>query len=221
MRVEDARPRTFYEDLAVRNGWSVRELEQQVRGDLYARSARAGELPTRAETAAVPLRAEDAFRNTYQFDVPGLPAGFAEDELERALVANFERLVAEFGPDFYIRRRQQPLTIDGQIHRIDLELYSRAIPCIVLVDLKIGTFEDRDVGQMNKYVNYYRERVPRYPWEKPAIGLIVCARAGHEEVRYALGGLEEKIFVAEYRVKLPSEDRIKEGLEALDRGEGM
>lgn len=36
-------------------------------------------------------------------------------------------------------------------------------------------------------------------------------------MRYALGGLEERIFVAEYRIKLPSEERIKEGLEALDR----
>ncbi len=78
----------------------------------------------------------------------------------------------------------------------------------MLVDLKVGPFEDRYVGQMNKYVNYYRERVPAYPWEKPAIGLIICASAGREEVRYALGGLEEKIFVAEYRRKLPSEAEI-------------
>lgn len=123
--------------------------------------------------------------------------------------------MAELGLEFYIRRRRQLLTIGGQLHRIDLELYCRAIPCIVLVDQKIEVFEDRDVGQMNKYVTYYRERVPQYPWEKPAIGLIVCAQAGREEVQYALGGLEEKGFVAEYRVQLPSEEHIKERLEAF------
>jgi predicted nuclease of restriction endonuclease-like (RecB) superfamily len=220
MRIEDARERAFYEDLTARNGWSVRELESQVRSSLYARSLREGTVPLQLTTTAMPLRAEDAFRSVYHFEVPGLPAGFAEEDLERALFANFERLVAELGPDFYIRRRQQPLTVDGQLHRIDLELYCRAIPCIVLVDLKVGPFEDRDVGQMNKYVNYYRERVPQYPWEKPAIGLIVCARAGREEVRYALCGIEERVFVAEYRVKLPSEDRIREGLKALDQSAG-
>ncbi len=77
-----------------------------------------------------------------------------------------------------------------------------------MVDLKVGAFDDRYVGQMNKYVNYYRERVASYPWEKPVIGLIICASAGREEVRYALGGLEERIFVAEYRRKLPSEGAI-------------
>ena len=217
MRIEDARERAFYEDLTVRSGWSVRELEGQVRSGLFARSLREGAVPLQVTTTAMPLRTEDAFRGVYHFEVPGLPAGFAEEDLERALFANFERLVAELGPDFYIRRRQQPLIIDGQAHRIDLELYCRAIPCIVLTDLKLGPFADRDVGQMNKYVNYYRERVPQYPWEKPAIGLIVCARAGQEEVRYALGGLEERIFVAEYRIKLPSEEQIKERLEAFDR----
>ena len=197
MRVGDARARAFYEGQAARNGWSVRELEEQVRSDLYARSVREGPAAVPTGITVEAARPEDAFRGVYHFEVPGLPAAFSEDDLERALLTHFERFVAELGPDFYIRRRQQPLTIDGQVHRIDLELY---------------------VGQMNKYVNYYRERVPRYPWEKPPIGLIICARAGQEEVRYALGGLEEKIFVAEYRVKLPSEEKIKRGLGALSRG---
>jgi predicted nuclease of restriction endonuclease-like (RecB) superfamily len=220
MRVADARARTFYEGLSIRNGWSVRELEEQVRTDLYGRSLREGNAPPAIAAPAAATRPEEAFRAVFQFEVPGLPAGFAEADLERALLANFERLVAELGPDFYLRRRQQPLTIDGQLHRVDLELYCRGIPTIVLVDLKIGAFEDRDVGQMNKYVTYYRERVPRYPWEKPPIGLIICAHAGQETVRYALGGLEEKIFVAEYRIRLPSETRIQEGLGLLGQDAG-
>jgi predicted nuclease of restriction endonuclease-like (RecB) superfamily len=208
-------PVPYYETQAIRNGWSVRELEEQVRSDLYGRSLHEGTPATAVATTAEPLRPEDTFRGVFHFDVPGLPASFSEEDLERALLGQFERFVAELGPDFYIRRRQQPLTIDGQLHRVDLELYCRAIPTIVVVDLKAGPFEDRDAGQMNKYVTYYRERVPRYPWEKPPIGLIICAHASHEEVRYALGGLEEKIFVAEYRVKLPSEAQIKQGLGAL------
>ena len=44
---------------------------------------------------------------------------------------------------------------------------------------------------------------------EPTIGLIICREAGREEVIYALDGLEEKIFIAKYRVKLPSETKIK------------
>jgi hypothetical protein len=49
----------------------------------------------------------------------------------------------------------------------------------------------------------------RYEHEQPTIGLIICREAGREEVIYALDGLEEKIFIAKYKVKLPSETKIK------------
>ena len=75
---------------------------------------------------------------------------------------------------------------------------------------------------MNKYLNYYKEN-KRYEWEKPPIGLIICEHKGVEEVRYALSDLEEKIFVAEYKLaegvvtashaRLPKEEEIKQGLE--------
>jgi predicted nuclease of restriction endonuclease-like (RecB) superfamily len=162
MRFADVQERAFYEGQILRNGWSVRELEEHVRSDLFGRSAREG-MNVLPPASATPVRPEDAFRRVFAFDVPGLPAGFDEEDLERALLTNFERMVAELGPDLSIRRSQQPLTIDGQLHRIDIELYHRGIPCLVIVDLKAAAFDDRDVGQMNKYVNYYRERVPQYP----------------------------------------------------------
>jgi hypothetical protein len=49
----------------------------------------------------------------------------------------------------------------------------------------------------------------QYEHEQPTIGLIICREAGREEVIYALDGLEEKIFIAKYKVKLPSETKIK------------
>ena len=58
----------------------------------------------------------------------------------------------------------------------------------------------------------HRERVLAYPWERSAVGLISCASAEREKVRYALGGLEERIVVVAYRRKLPSEAAIGVGL---------
>ncbi len=208
----DPGARQFYEGLTVRNAWSASELRRQIAENLYDRSLAAPVGPAVAPLTLAPVSPLDTFRALYDVELPGLPADFSEAQLEATLRANFETFLAELGPDFYLRRTQQQLVIDGQYHAVDLELYNRAIPCIVLVDLKVGPFEDRYIGQMNKYTNYYRERVPPYPWEKPAIGLIICTSAGREEVRYALGGLEEKIFVAEYRRKLPSEAAIGAGL---------
>jgi predicted nuclease of restriction endonuclease-like (RecB) superfamily len=213
--LDDAAERTFYESEVVRNAWSVRQLDEEIKSGRYRRALR-NESPTVAVArTASAVRAEDAFRSLYSFAVPGLPGGFDEAQLEEALLTNFERFLAELGPGFYVRRSQQPLVIDGQYHTVDLELYNRDIPAVVLVDLKVGPFRDGYVGQMNKYVSYYRERMPHHEWERPTIGLIVCESAGRDEVRYTLAGLEERIFVAEYQVRLPTERVIKERLEAL------
>jgi len=218
--LDDRAERAFYEAQIARHAWSTRQLDEQIRSGFYQRAAQ--EQPQGAVLAppvAPALRPEDAFRSLYSFAVPGLPAGFDESQLEAALLANFQRVLEELGPSFYIRRSQQPILIDGQYHSVDMELYNRDIPATVLCDLKLGPFRDAYVGQMNKYVSYYRERVPRHEWEKPTIGLIVCESVGRDEVRYALAGLEERVFVAEYQVRLPTEQRIKERLEEL-AGEG-
>ena len=81
-------------------------------------------------------------------------------------------------------------------------------------DLKIGKLDSGDIGQMNKYIGYWR-RHKQYEHEQPTIGLIICREAGREEVIYALDGLEEKIFIAKYKVKLPSEAKIKKAIRDL------
>ncbi len=213
--IDDRDERLFYEGEVARNAWSVRQLDEQIKGGLYRRALKdpAPVVPT--SPLAPATRPEDAFRGLYSFVVPGLPTGFDEAQLEAGLLAMFQRFLEELGPGFYVRRSQQTIIIDGQLHSVDLELYNRDIPATVLCDLKLGPFRDIYVGQMNKYVSYYRERVPRHEWEKPTIGLIVCESAGRDEVRYALAGLEEKIFVAEYQVRLPTEEKIKERLQEL------
>jgi hypothetical protein len=134
--------------------------------------------------------------------------------LEKKILDNFEKFLKELGEDFSILGRQVPIKIDNEMHRIDMVLYHRGIPCIVVVDLKIGKLDSRDIGQMNKYIGYYR-RNKQYEHEQDTIGLIICKEAGKEEVMYALNGLEEKIFIAKYKVKLPSEEEIKQKLKEL------
>lgn len=124
------------------------------------------------------------------------------------------KFVKALGDDFALPSPQAPVKIGGKTSFIDLVLYHRGIPCAVFVDLKIGKVDPADIDRMNNYVNYWR-RHRQYEHEKDAIGLIICRDAGREEVICALDGLEGKIFVAEYKVKLPSEAKIKKALREL------
>jgi len=216
--IDDEEKRQFYEIQTVQNSWSVRQLKKQIKGNLYQRTLKEKEITTTISFPLMPILPEQVFKDTYNFDFLQLQNGHSEKQLEEGLLANVERLLLEFGSDFSLAGRQRRIMIDQEIHTIDLEFYHRGIPCIILVDLKIGKFKSEYVGQMNKYLNYYREN-KKYSWERSPVGLIVCEYKGKEEVHYALGDLEDKIFVAEYKAKLPGEKELERGVRKIRNAE--
>jgi predicted nuclease of restriction endonuclease-like (RecB) superfamily len=209
----DDKKRAFYQNKAIINSWSVRELKKQIKSDLYGNTPEKQiEEVFRAKLPAI--RPQEVFKNTYDFSLIELQPSKSEKQLEDKILTNFEVFLKELGDDFSILARQAPIKIDGETHYIDLVLYHRGIPCIVLVDLKIGKLDSRDIGQMNKYIGYYR-RNKQYEHERDTIGLIICREAGREEIIYALDGLEKKIFIAKYKVKLPSKAKIRKAIKSL------
>ena len=53
--------------------------------------------------------------------------------------------------------------------------------------------------------------------ENPPVGLILCAQKGHDEVRYALEGLGNKVLASTYRTTLPDERILAAELERTRR----
>jgi predicted nuclease of restriction endonuclease-like (RecB) superfamily len=211
--IENLQKRAFYEQQAILHSWSYRELQKQIRSQLFEKFS-PHEVEATFQIKLPAISSQEVFKDAYDFDFIELETHGSEKDLENQILCDFESFLKELGEDFAFLRRQAPIKIDGETHFIDLVLYHRGIPCVILVDLKIGKLDSRDIGQMNKYVEYYR-RNRQYEHEKDTIGLIICREAGREEIVYALGGLEERIFVAEYKVKLPSKATIKKALKEL------
>ena len=101
--------------------------------------------------------------------------------------------------------RQRRLRIDDQWFRVDLLLFNHRLRCLVVIDLKIGSFTHADAGQMHVHLNYAREHWA-LPGENPPVGLILCASKGTALAHYALEGLPNKVLAAEYRMALPDEE---------------
>ncbi|MBF0474718.1 MAG: DUF1016 family protein [Deltaproteobacteria bacterium] len=211
IQIEDAKKRLFYEKKIIANAWSYRELRRQVGNKLYENTA-PKDLEATFQTKLPAVRRQEIFKGIYDFDF--VPSVETERELESGIVSNIKAFLKELGEDFCFLDQQVPIKMDGQTHSIDLVLYHRGIPCVVLVDLKNDKLDSRDIGQMNKYVSYYR-RHRQYEHEKDTIGLIVCRSAGRDEIVYALDGLEEKIFVAVYKVRLPNDETIGRAIRKL------
>jgi predicted nuclease of restriction endonuclease-like (RecB) superfamily len=217
MSVPDPAARAFYEDEAVRGGWSVRQLDRQVSTQFYERLSRAKDKPgllrrgqaARPEDAAT---AADAVRDPYVLEFLDLADEYGEGELEEQLVRHLERFLLELGNGFTFVARQKRIRIDAEWYKIDLLLFHRRLRCLVVIDLKVGKFTHADAGQMNLYLNYAKEHLTE-PGEADPIGLILCSEKSDTVVRYATGGINAQVFAARYLTGLPDPDALRREVE--------
>ena len=210
--LDNALQRAFYEVQAVKNSWSVRELKRAIDSALYERTGLSTDKAAvlAGHAGAQPLAVADVVKNPYVLEFLGLEAraSYSESELETAIIAHLQTFLVELGRGFCFEARQKRITFDNEHYFIDLVFYHRILKCHVLVDLKIGAFSHADAGQMNVYLNYYREN-EMTEGDNPPVGLILCAQKNETLVRYATTGLAEQLFVSKYRVNLPSEEELQ------------
>lgn len=217
MTVANRTARQFYEEEAIKGGWSVRQLDRQVSTQFYERlsgSKRKGELLTKAQVAQPGdvADASELVRDPYVLEFLNLSDEYGESELEEAIIRNLESFLVELGRGFTFVARQRKIRIDAQWYKIDLLLFHRRLRCLVVIDLKIGAFTHADAGQMNLYLNYAKEHLSE-PGEHDPVGLILCSEKSDTVVKYAMGGINAKVFASEYLTVLPSEEELRTAIE--------
>jgi len=116
------------------------------------------------------------------------------------------------GRGFCFEARQKRITFDNKHYRIDLVFYHRILKCHVLLDLKIGEFDHSDAGQMNMYLNYYKDNEFIIGDNNP-IGIILCSGKNEALVKYTTMALPQQVFVSKYLVNLPSEEELQKIIE--------
>jgi predicted nuclease of restriction endonuclease-like (RecB) superfamily len=139
---------------------------------------------------------EDILRDPYVFEFTGLPQMpvYNEGDLEEALVNNLSQFFLELGKGFTYVGRQQKLVIAGRIYKVDLVFYHRILKCFVLVDLKQGEVQHEDIGQMNFYLNYFREEMNTEGDTEP-IGIILGAYKDKLVMQYALQNITNQVEI--------------------------
>ncbi len=214
LAVTNQEARTFYEVEAIHGGWSVRQLDRQINMQFYERltaSKRRAVLREKA-TIARPsdaMSVEEVVRDPYLLEFLDLKDEYSESDLEEALIRHLEWFLLEMGTGFTFVARQKRIRVGNTWYRIDLLLYHRALRCLVVVELKTGTFNHADAGQMNLYLNFAKERLT-LPDEADPIGIILCSEKDDAVVKYATGGILTQVFASKYLHVLPDPERLRE-----------
>lgn len=213
MRIDDPLKRAFYETEGIRGNWSVPQLRRQIGSLLYERTGLSRDKTglveaVHGEGAVVTI--EDAIRDPYVLEFTGLPEHYrySESDLETALLDHVQAFLLELGNGFCFEARQKRISLDNEHDYVDLVFYHRILRCHVLVDLKVRKFTHGDAGQMNFYLNYYRDRV-MCEGDNPPVGLILCTHRDETRVEYATAGMDNRLFVSKYLTALPSEETLR------------
>jgi predicted nuclease of restriction endonuclease-like (RecB) superfamily len=217
LSVKDSHARQFYETEALRGGWSVRQLNRQISSQFYERTALSKDKVAMLTKGAVPkpedaVTPDDAIKDPYVLEFLDLKDEYSESDLESALIQRLEDFLLELGEGFTFVGRQRRLRIDQTWYRVDLLFFHRRLRCLVIIDLKLGSLNHADVGQMHLYCNYAKEHWT-FSDENPPVGLILCADKGHALAQYALEGLPTKVMAANYRTVLPDAELLQKELE--------
>jgi len=206
LSVDDEKARKFYEEEALRGGWSVRQLDRQIGSKFYERTLMSKNKVAMLDDASQPrsgelMTPEECIKDPFVLEFLDLKDEYSEHDLEDALIEKLEAFLLELGSDFTFIGRQKRFRIGDQWFRIDL---------------KLGKFTHADAGQMHMYLNYAAQHWT-HDDENPPVGLILCAEKDSAVAHYSLDGLPNKVMASEYKLALPEEKLLEQELERSKR----
>ena len=220
--ISDPLERAFYETMAIRGTWSVRELQRQIDSNYYFRSgwsqkpeALAKLVEGKAETDTLALD----IKSPFTFEFLGLQAKdvVEESDLETALITHLQDFILELGMGFCFEERQKKMLIDDRYFKADLVFYHRILKRHVIIELKANRLNYADAAQLHLYFAYYRKNI-MLPDDNPPIGILLCSEVGQEMAEYSLLDLDESVFISKYQLNVPSKERMTEFLRKENEG---
>lgn len=214
LAIDDPLVRFFYETECIRGTWNVRELRRQIASNLHIRIGLSQDkmkammlVNSKAEQQSLALQ----IRDPYTFEFLGLNPKevVTEGDLEEALISHLQEFLLELGKGFCFEARQKRIIIDGEYYFADLVFYNRLLHCNVIVELKNDEFRHEHIGQLNAYVGYYAE-YEMQPGDNPPIGILLCTHKGKKMVEYAIGNMDNQVFVSTYQLQLPDKKQLEQ-----------
>lgn len=225
LTIADATKRSFYEIECIQGNWSVRELKRQIQSLYYERSGLSHDPQKLSTLAHTNADVQQGFniRDPYIFEFLGLQAAevMSESHLEQQLTDKLQAFMLELGHGFCFEARQKRILIGGEHFFVDLVFYHRILKCHVLVELKLQAFNHENLGQLNTYVNWYRQHMMT-PGDNPPVGLLLCTDKNHALAEYALAGMDNQLFISKYQLELPKKEEMQrfmdEQLKQVEQG---
>ncbi len=220
LRIDDNDKRDYYIAETVKNNWSVRQMERQVNSQLFERLLLSNDKESVlavARNEKQPTNPFEIIKDPMVLEFLGLKreSAYYEKDLEQSIITHLQDFLLELGNGFSFVSRQRRIHIDGDEFFVDLVFYNRILQCFVLFEIKIHKLTHEDLGQLQMYVNYF-DRIEKLDYEKPTIGILLCADKNNTVVKFSLPENNQTILASQYKLILPTEAQLLYELETLN-----
>jgi predicted nuclease of restriction endonuclease-like (RecB) superfamily len=199
--------REFYLKMAVREQWSRRELERQIKAAFFERAVLS---PAKVSPVVRQMGPDglSIFKDAYMLEFLNLSSDHAEGDLHHGLLLKLKDFLIELGRDFCFVGSEFPVQVGGRDFALDLLFFHRGLNCLIAFELKVGRFEPEYLGKLSFYLEAL-DRDVRKSHEQPAIGVLLCASKDDEIVEYALNRTLSPALIAEYQTQLPDKKLLQ------------
>lgn len=212
LSVDNEDKREYYIAETTKNNWSVRQMERQINSSLYERLLLSNDKESVlavAKNEAIPLHPSEIIKDPMVLEFLGLKkeSAYYEKDLEQAIITNLQDFLLELGNGFSFVARQKRIHLEGDEFFVDLVFYNRLLQCFVIFEIKTHKLTHQDIGQLQMYVNYY-DRVEKQDFEKPTIGILLCADKNDAVVKFTLPEENNSVVASKYQLYLPTEAQL-------------
>lgn len=206
--------RVMYASCAVQNGWSRNVLVHQI--DLgYADQH--GTAVTNFKNVLPPADsdlAEQALKGDYDLGFLAPTAQVKENKLRSMLVEKVAKFLVELGAGFSYVGKALPIVVGGDEFEMDLLFYHVILHRYVVIELKTGKFQPKDLGQLGFYMTAVDRQV-KSEVDGKTIGILLCRSRNDIVAEYALADLQRPIGVSTYHLGLPPPEQLQEQLQKI------
>ncbi|MEZ5038516.1 MAG: PDDEXK nuclease domain-containing protein [Saprospiraceae bacterium] len=204
--------RFFYQQEAILNHWSTRQLQRQIGTNYFQRTIAPTSLPYMQGAPPETVPAPKALlKRRYIFEFLAEHPALVLDEkaLEQALLDHLQSFLLELGRGFaFVSRQQRIATETGKAFYIDLVFYHFVMKRFVLFELKTAALSHQAIGQLDLYLRLFDAKCKR-PDDLPTLGIILCPEQDGSLLKYSLVDGHQHLFVALYNNELPPKDPLR------------
>lgn len=190
---------SFYIQKTIEEGWSRNMLNSFIGSNLHLRQGKALTSFSRLLPNPESELAQQITKDPYIFDFTEMTEPYVERELKKALLKNISSFLLELGSGFAYVGEEYKLKIGHTEQFIDLLFYNIRLHAYCVIEVKTGTFDSRDIGQIGTYITAVNH-ILKSEHDNPTIGLLICKDKDSILAQYALESSSQPIGISEFNL---------------------